>query len=160
MSNLCYMKGFCELSTKALGNMGCLTINTRSNRVLIITSVITRIFFNSVQCLDGHISTCFNKDTCDLFMLCIMLVCHLYRVDLLLLSDFYSSFVHPLFDFCFHLILLLFIVHCSLFKEKDSILILDCIQGILILLYHCTRSIIIIYASQINIIHQTAPTLS
>ncbi len=86
MSDLCYMKGFCGLlfweSTKALVNMGYLTINTQSNRVVIISSVITRIFLNSVQCLDGHISTCFNKDTRDLFMLSIVLMCQLNRVDL------------------------------------------------------------------------------
>jgi hypothetical protein len=54
VSHLCYMKGFCKLlgwvSTKALGNIRYLTINTRSNKVAIISSVITRIFFNSVQC--------------------------------------------------------------------------------------------------------------
>ncbi len=42
------LKGFCELlfqvSTKALGSMGYLTINTQSNRVVIIYSIITRIF--------------------------------------------------------------------------------------------------------------------
>ncbi len=75
--------------------MGYLTINTRSDRVVIISPVITRIFFNSVQWLDGHISTYFNKDTCDLFMLCIVLMCQLYRVDLLLLFDLFC----PLFDF-------------------------------------------------------------
>jgi hypothetical protein len=52
VGHLCYMKGFCELlcwvSTRALGNMRYLTINTRSNRVVIISSVITRIF-KSVQ---------------------------------------------------------------------------------------------------------------
>ncbi len=66
--------------------------------------------------LDSHISTYFNKDTSDLFMLCIVLMCQLYCVlfiivvrFILLLLDFHSS----LFDFCFYLILLLF--HCSLF---------------------------------------------
>jgi hypothetical protein len=102
--------------------MGYLTINTRSNRVVIISSVITRIFFNSVQSLDGYISTCFNKDTHDLFMLCIMLVCQLYCVDLLLFFNlfyccltfiqFCSSFVRLLFSFDS------FASHCSLFKEK------------------------------------------
>jgi hypothetical protein len=42
------LKGFCELlfsvSTKALGRMGYFTINTRSNRVVILSSVITKIF--------------------------------------------------------------------------------------------------------------------
>jgi hypothetical protein len=42
-----------------------------------------------MQCLDGHISTYFNQDTRELFMLCIMLMCQLYRVDLLLLLVYY-----------------------------------------------------------------------
>jgi hypothetical protein len=108
--------------------MGYLTINARSNRVVVISSVITRIFFNSVQCLDSHFSAYFNKDTHDLFMLCIMLVCQLYRVDLLLffdlfcsLFDFYSSFVHLLFDFCFHSIILLFIVQRKRFNSDPGL---------------------------------------
>jgi hypothetical protein len=48
VSHLCYMKGFCELfswvSTKAHVGMRCLIINTQANRVVIISSVITRIF--------------------------------------------------------------------------------------------------------------------
>jgi hypothetical protein len=48
VSKLCYMKGFYVLlswvSTKALVGIRYLTINTRSNRVVIISSVITRIF--------------------------------------------------------------------------------------------------------------------
>jgi hypothetical protein len=43
------------------------TFNTRANRDAIICSVIRKIF-NSVQMLDGHIST-FLIDTCDLFLL-------------------------------------------------------------------------------------------
>ncbi len=73
------------------------------------------IFFNSAI-LDGHISTYFNKDTCDLFMLCIVFMCQLYcvvfyycRSIILLLFDLYLI----LLDFCFHSILLLFIVHCA-----------------------------------------------
>jgi hypothetical protein len=79
-----------------------------------------------VQCLGGHISTFFNKDTCDLFMLCIVFMCQLHRVvfyyccSLLLLLFvilfvarlFRSSFVRLLFSFDS----LLFIV--SLFKRK------------------------------------------
>ncbi len=122
-----------------------------------------------MQCLYGHILTCFNKDTLDLFMLCIVLMCQLYRVvfyyccSILLVLFIYfvrcstfpfivcSTFVS--FDsFAFNL----FIVHCL--KRKYSVLILDCIPGILILLYknyhhhHLCKSI--------NIIHQTAPTLA
>ncbi len=48
VSDLCYMKGFCELlswvSTKALVNIRYLTIYTQSKRVVIISSVTTRIF--------------------------------------------------------------------------------------------------------------------
>jgi hypothetical protein len=48
MSDLCYMKGFCELlswvSTLALVSIRYLIINTQSNRVVIISSLITRIF--------------------------------------------------------------------------------------------------------------------
>jgi hypothetical protein len=93
-------------------------------------------------------------------MLCIVLRCQLYGVVFIivvrfisLLFDFHSSFV----QLFFHLILLLFIVYCS--QKKDSILILGCIPGILIPLY-VKYLFIIIYASQINIIHQTALTLS
>jgi hypothetical protein len=75
-----------------------------------------------VQCLDSHISTCFNKDTRYLFMFCIVLMCQLYHVDLLLLFVYFCSLfnfsIQLLFDFCFHLILLFFIVHCPLFKRK------------------------------------------
>jgi hypothetical protein len=98
--HLCYMMGFCELliwvSTKALGNIRYLTINTWSNRVAIISSL--------------------------------MLMCHLHCV---LFYYSCSTFIRFLFILCstfvFHLILLLFIVHCS---RKYSILILDCIPGI------------------------------
>jgi hypothetical protein len=42
------LKGFCELlfkvSTTTLSSVGYFTINTRSNRVVVISSVITRIF--------------------------------------------------------------------------------------------------------------------
>jgi hypothetical protein len=132
--------------------MGYLTVNTRSNRVVIISSITARIFFNSVQCLDGHISTYFNKDTCDLFMLCIVLMCQLHRVVFIIVVSLFCLLfdfpIHLLFDFCFirFFCFSLFIVCCS--KEKYSILTLDCIPGISILLYHCTRSTIIIYASQ------------
>jgi hypothetical protein len=48
VSHLCYMKGFYELlswvSKKALVGIRCLTINTQANRVVIVSSVITRIF--------------------------------------------------------------------------------------------------------------------
>jgi hypothetical protein len=134
--------------------MGYLTFNTRSNRVVIISFVIIRIFFKSVQC---HISTYFNKDTRDLFMLCIVLMCQLYyccSIILFVVRLFHSSFVQLFFSFDYFAFPL-FIVCCS--KKIDSILILDCIPGIYIPLY-VKYLFIIIYASQINIIHQTSPT--
>ncbi len=88
--------------------MGYLTINTRSNRVVIISSVITRIYFNSVQCLDGHISTCFNEDTRDLFMLCIILICQLYRVVFYYCCSIYFIVVRLSFEFCPYFVRLLF----------------------------------------------------
>ncbi len=144
--------------------MGCLTINTQANRVVIISTVITRIFFNSVQCLDSHISTCFNKDTL-IYLFCAQCSCASYivqyfitvvRLILFLVRLFRSSFGRLLFSFNYFAFSL-FIVPCP--KKKDLILILDCIPGILIPLY-MKYLFIIIYASQINIIHQTAPTLS
>jgi hypothetical protein len=96
--------------------------------------------------LEGPISTYFNKDTCDLFMLClcIMLMCQLYRVlfysccsIILLLFDFHSM----LFIFCTTFVRLFFpfdslLFNCSLLmRKKYSMLILDCIPGISIPLY-------------------------
>ncbi len=96
--------------------MGYLTFNTRSNRFVIISSVITTIF-NSVQYRNSHISTCFNKDTRDLFMLCILCLCRLYiryRYSLIiylcslfvvvvhLFCSLFDSLFVLLFDFIFH----------------------------------------------------------
>ncbi len=50
----------------------------------------------------------------------------------------YLIYIYSLFDFCS-----LFVV-----QQKDSLLILDCIPGILILLYLLNKVTIIIYASQ------------
>jgi hypothetical protein len=49
--------------------------------------------------LGSHISTCFNKDTRDFFMLCIMLVCPLLYIVLLLLFDLFSCCLTYLFFF-------------------------------------------------------------
>jgi hypothetical protein len=124
-----------DIDTRALVGMRCLTINTWVIRVVIVSSVTTRIFFNSLQYWTVTISTRFNKDTCDLFMLCILLVCQLYtycfiivvRFSLLLfilficlLFIFYSSFV-PLM---FHLIILfnsMFIVHQKMFNSDPGL---------------------------------------
>jgi hypothetical protein len=136
--------------------MGYLTINTRSNRVEIISSVITRIFLSSVQCLDGHISTYFNKDTCDLFMLCMVLMCQLYRAVFIIvvrlfcsLFNFYSSFVQLLFSFVFDS----FTFHRSMFVVQKKIFNSDpdCIPGISIRFkypLYMKYLFIIIYASQ------------
>jgi Ca2+/Na+ antiporter len=59
--------------------MGYLTIYTRSNRVVIISSVITRIFFNSVQCLDGHLST-YSINTLVIYLCCALYSCASYTV--------------------------------------------------------------------------------
>jgi hypothetical protein len=117
--------------------------------------------------LDSHISTCINKDTLHLFILCIMLVCQLYRVDfisvvrfILLLFNFHLSFVHLLFDFLFSFDYFAF--YCSLFVVQEKIFNSD--PGLhsryfdlAVSLYkkfhhHLCKSIITI--------HKTAPTLS
>ncbi len=137
--------------------MGYLTINIWSKRVVIISSVITKIF-NPVQYQCGHISTYFNKDTRELqYLYCACCaLCQLSihnRSSLFLIVYRYSLFIYlcslfiivvhlffPLFDFysfCFRfcsfsiLLLSLFVVHCS--KEKSSVLILDSVPGISIL---------------------------
>ncbi len=149
--------------TRALGNMQYLTINTRSNRVVINSSVITRIFFISVQCLDSHISTCFNKDTRDFFY-----VVHNARVPviscsiLLLLFNFHLSFVRLLFDFVFIRFFAFncFLAHCSLFKRK----LFNSNPGLYSRYFNHTVPLYRKYhhhlCKSINIIHQTAPTLS
>jgi hypothetical protein len=76
--------------------------------------------------LDFHISTCFNKDTCDLFMLCIELVCQLYRVLLYNCCSIYfvvvRLFICLLFIFCSTFVsfyyFVRFNVHCSLLIGK------------------------------------------
>jgi hypothetical protein len=101
----------------------------------------------------------FNKDTCDLFMLCLVFMCQLYRalfdhccsLLLLLIIYFVSCSTFPNISCSIFVLILFFFfsfIRYSFFKRKDSILNLDFIPGILILLYHCTRTTIIIYASQ------------
>ncbi len=159
------MKGFYEilswLGKEAVVGIRCLTIYTWANRVVIVSSVITRIFFNPMQVLDSHISTFFNKDTRDLFMLCIMLMCQLHRVlfynccsIILLLFDFHSLLFIFCLTFVFYSILLLFIVHCFLFMRK----LFNSDPGLYsryfdpIIHHHISKSI--------NIIHQTVTSLS
>ncbi len=97
MSHLCYVKSFCELlcwvSTKALGNMRYLTVNTRSNRVAIISSVITRIFFNSVQFWMVTFQPISIKTLVIYLFLCKVFMCQLN---------------HVVFYYCCSIILLLF----------------------------------------------------
>ncbi len=127
------MKGFYELlswvSTKALVDKQCFIFNTQSNRVAIVSSVIARIFLN--LCNAGRsLSTCFNKNTRDLFMLCIMLVAS-YRVLFYYCCSFIllfvyrlscCSFIRLLFIFCSTFVsfdsLVRFNFHCSLFMRK------------------------------------------
>jgi hypothetical protein len=122
--------------------------------------------------LDGQISTCFNKDTFDLFMLCMVLICQLHHVFfyyccliyftvvrfILLLFDhsfvFYSSFVDFCsFDyFCFDST---FIVHCSLENIQFwSWIVFQVFRS------RCTRSYHHHLCKSISIIHQTAQSLS
>ncbi len=115
-----------------------------------------------MQCLDGHIPTYFNKDARDLVMLSIVLMGQLYRVDFLSLFVV-RLFLHLLFDLCFLSILLIFIVHCSLFKEKSF----NSDPGLYSRYFDPIQEPVVrevpvhhhLYKS-INIIHQTAPTLS
>jgi hypothetical protein len=123
--------------------------------------------FNPVQYRDAHISTCFNKDTCDLFMLCILSSCQLF----IIICAHYSllSFIHfvhcsTLSLFCCSILFFInsfvlpFVVHY--FEEKSAILILNCVQ---IFWSRCSRLSnlqTIINTDSINIIQQTPPTLS
>jgi hypothetical protein len=78
--------------------------NTRSNRVAIISSVIARIFFNPVQYRDGHIFNLFNKDTREVFILCIY-ACASYLFVIV---------IHYLF-ICARLFIVVVHLFCSLF---------------------------------------------
>jgi hypothetical protein len=110
-----------------------------------------------MQVLDGHISTYFNKDTPKLFMLCIMLICQSYSV-LLLLFD--------LFCCCS-------LIHLSLFNFSSTFFSFDYFVWFN---FHCSLQniqfwswiVFLVFQSHypswpsesINIIHQTAPSLS
>ncbi len=101
------------------------------------------LFFNSVQCLDGHISPYFNKDTRDLFMLCIVFMCQLncvlFIVVVRLFCSLFDFFIHSLFNFCSRSILLLFIHSLFVIQEKRFNYNPGLYPVISILLYHCTR---------------------
>ncbi len=163
------MKGFWELlcwvSTKALGNKRYLTNNTRSNRVVIISSVITRIVFNSVQFWMVTFKP-FSKKTLMIYLCCTQCSCASYIVQ------YFITVVRFLFVLCSTFVSFnscsILLLQYSLFKEKDSILILDCIPGILIQLYkkYPFKQYVkyLLYhhhlCKSINIIHQTTPPLS
>ncbi len=146
--------------------MGYFTINIRSNRVVIISSVITRIFltlcnawtatFQPVSIKTLMIYLCVHSAHVPVISCSIYFCCLIYFIVVRLLFEFCSSLVRLFFSFNS------FVFHCSLFivqRKKNSILILDCIPSISIPLY-VKYLFIIIYASQMNMIHQTAPTLS
>jgi hypothetical protein len=83
-----FNEGFYELFSLLEKQKGsCLhiqfhTFNTGANRVVIVCSVITKIF-NPMQVLDGHIST-FLNDT-RVLILCLLIIarCQLFIVQLL-----------------------------------------------------------------------------
>jgi hypothetical protein len=118
-------------SKKALASIRCLIINTRANRVAIVCSVITRIFLPYANVGRSPFNL-FDKDTCDLFMLWTMLV---VPVIVVYYCCYCSIYYLSLFDICsvFHSIILFYsILLFSWFTSKYSIMILDCIPGILI----------------------------
>ncbi len=123
-----------------------------------------------MQYRNGHISTCFNKDTRELCILCIMCLCQSHSLSLVVIYLFVlviryccsfilyivRFFIRFIIQYNSSLILLLlsFVVHC--FKEKSSILILNCLQ---VFRSRCSSTPNHLYKS-INIIQQTPPTLS
>jgi hypothetical protein len=127
-----------------------------------------------VQHRDSPISTCFNKDTyfvhivfvpvifvISLFTLFVLVVQYcrsfiLFIVQLLFVLLFDSFFFNSFFFNSFFSILLLlsFVVLC--FKEKGSILILNCVQ---VFQSRCSSTSHHLFDS-INIIQQTPSTLS
>ncbi len=91
----------------------------------------------------------FNKDTHELFMLCILclvpvIICYLFicaRYSLLSFTYFIhcSTFYPHCCSILFFFNSFVFIIHFALLKRESSILILDCIPGISILLINnCT----------------------
>ncbi len=161
------MKGLRELlscvSKKTLIGIRCLTINTRANMVVIVSSVITRIFLTLCNVGQSYFNL-FDKDTHDLFMLWIMLICQLYHVLLLLLFDLLLLLLDYSFIFCLSFVWLLFhsiIVLDSVFMVHYS---LENIQFWCWIVFQIFWSRCIWYhyhlCKSINILHQTAPSLS
>jgi hypothetical protein len=112
--------------------MGYLTFNTRSNGVVIISSVATKIFLS--MCNTGTVTfQPISIKTIVNYFFCAYCVCASYiRYHYLLfiyLCLLFVIVVHlfcSLFDSCLFYFLISFVVHC--FKEKSSILILNCVQ--------------------------------
>ncbi len=123
----------CWRSKKALVSIRCHTFNTWAKRVVIVCSVIARIF-NPLQVLGSHISTFFKWHSWFYFVFVYSDRCRL------LLYTIVWFIVHLLFDllfdFCsvlhsmkfFYSIRFYCLVSCS--PSKYSVLILDCIPGI------------------------------
>ncbi len=103
----------------------------------------------------SHFNLFQEKHLC-LFMLCIVLMCQLYRVVIIIVV----RFILLLFDF--HSILLFdsFAFHCSLFIVRRKQFNSDPgLQSRYFDPLYVKYLFIIIYASQINIIHQTGCTI-
>jgi uncharacterized membrane protein len=152
------------VSTETLSSLDYLTFNTRSNRVAIISSVITKIFLT----LCNTETVTFQPVSIKTLMIYIYIYCAYVLVPVIC----YSLFIYlcSLFIICCSFIF----VHCSTIyfiivyfhfssilcficwlKEKRTILILNLCSGISIPLpanHHQYESI--------NIIQQTPPTLS
>jgi hypothetical protein len=149
--------------------MGYLTINTRSNGVVIISSVITRIFQLCAMLGRSHLNF-FNKDTYAFLILCKIFMCQLIVHYLLLLFIIYRccSFILfivrlfrlSLFNFCSHSILLLSFTHCFVVQKKRF----NSDPGLYSRYFDPAVPVVQEYphhlCKSINIIHQTAPTLS
>ncbi len=154
-----------QVSTETLSGLDCLTFHTRSNRVAIISSVITRIFLTlcntgTVTFQPVSIKTIMIYIYCAcvlvpvIYSLSLFVIYLLVPIHLLFVVNLFCSLFDYLFYCClfyFSSILVLFVVQ----KEKRTILILNLCSGILIPLnvhHHQYESIIII--------QQTPPTLS
>jgi hypothetical protein len=79
---------------------------------------VVLFYFNSVQCLDGHISTYFNKNTCDLCCVKCSYASYIMQNFIIVVKLLFI-----LFDFCFHPILLcfLFIVPEEIFSSNPGL---------------------------------------
>ncbi len=112
VSHVCYLKGFCELlswvSTKALVGLRCLTINNQANRVAIVSSVITRIFFTLCNAGRSHFNLYQYRHSRFIYLVHSIRLPVISCIILLLLFNLlyccliiHSSFIHLLFNFCF-----------------------------------------------------------